>query len=97
MRSVSFLGLKDVQNKVESIGIETSYTKCLRAYQHLQKEFIRDDSKQYSLLPSYIEAIAERGHISSLIMTEDNTFDKLDIVFREGLQSFHHLYLFILC
>jgi hypothetical protein len=44
------LGPKDVQNKVESIGIETSYTNCLRAYQRLRKEFFGDDSKQYSLL-----------------------------------------------
>jgi hypothetical protein len=35
------LGPKDVQDKVESIGIKTYYTNCLIAYQRLQKNLQR--------------------------------------------------------
>jgi hypothetical protein len=80
---------KDLKKKVESIGLQVSYHNCLRAYQQLRKEFFGDDSEQYSFLPSYIKALEERGHIGSLCMTESGTFDKLGIIYREGIKAFH--------
>jgi hypothetical protein len=54
----------------------------------LRKEFFGDDLVQYSLLPSYLELLKQRGHNTSLFQRSNSTFDKLAIVFREGKKAF---------
>ena len=76
-----------IKEELETNGIQATYKNCLNAHTHLWKEFFGEDLKQYAPLPTYVELLKERGHFTSLVENSD-TFDKLCIVYREGVKAF---------
>ena len=77
-----------IQVKLESIGIRTDYKNCINTHKRLWREFFGDDIVQYTFLASYLQSLQKRGHFTSLLLSNDSTFEKLVIVFREGLKAF---------
>jgi hypothetical protein len=57
------------------------------------KHFFGDDFDQFSYLPSSVDALNKWGHITKISMSSTSTFEKLAIMYREGIESFNN-YLF---
>jgi hypothetical protein len=52
--------------------------------------FFLDNFDQFSYLPSYVDALNKWGHITKISMSSTSTFEKLAIIYREGIELFKH-------
>ena len=69
-----------------------SYKNSFNAHKRLWREFYGSDTEQYSYLPHYLELLREHGNKTDISLTQignnDKKFDKIVIVFREGVEAF---------
>uniref|UniRef100_K3WRF0 Transposase MuDR plant domain-containing protein n=1 Tax=Globisporangium ultimum (strain ATCC 200006 / CBS 805.95 / DAOM BR144) TaxID=431595 RepID=K3WRF0_GLOUD len=75
------------QRKANKLGLHASYMNCANAFKHLMREFYGDDYSQYPCIPSYVGALEKNGHKACCEIVAE-TFSRLAIVYREGIQAF---------
>ncbi len=73
---------------LNSIGITAPYQTLFRTLNVLQKKVFVADADQYKLLKDYARVLNEAQHKAVLEIDDDGVFQRIGIIFREGIQSF---------
>lgn len=79
---------KELGNVVREEGIKITRKQLHRSYKQRLEWRFGSEKEQYGLIRSYVEGMIEKGHYGNLEQGTDGRFNRVVIVYREGIQAF---------